>query len=87
MPSSEAEWNSIADQFNSQWNFPNCIGAMDVKHMLIKPPANSGSYYYNHKHSFSIVLLAVIDADHKFLMVDVGCNGESQMVVFIETAK
>ena len=43
--------------------------------MLIKPPSNSGSYYFNYKHSFSVVLLAVVDADYKFLYIDVGCNG------------
>ena len=40
---------------------------------MIKPPPNSESYF-NHKHSFSIVL-AVIDADYKFIYIDVGCNG------------
>ena len=71
----EAEWKTIADNFSTQWQFPHCIGAMDGKHILIQPSPNSGSYYFNYKHSFSIVLLAVVDADYKFLYIDIGCNG------------
>lgn len=69
------EWEKIARDFTEKWNFNNCICAMDGKHILIKPPPNSGSYYFNYKHSFSIVLLAILDADYKFLYVDIGCNG------------
>ena len=43
--------------------------------MLIHPPPNSGSYYFNYKHLFSIVLMAIVDADYKFIYTDIGCNG------------
>ena len=42
---------------------------------MIRPPADSGSYYYNYKSTHSIVLLAVVDASYKFIYVDIGTNG------------
>lgn len=48
---------------------------MDGKHVVIRCPQNTGSEYYNYKHTFSMVLFTIVDADYNFLYVDVGTNG------------
>lgn len=70
-------WTSIAENFECLWNFPNCIGAIDGKHVNIRAPWNSGSLYYNYKNFFSTVLLAVADAKYKFIIVDIGAYGRN----------
>lgn len=74
-PTSPAEWQAVSDQFSRRWNFHNTIGALDGKHVAICCPANAGSIYYNYKGFHSIVLLALVDADYKFLFIDLGANG------------
>lgn len=72
----EERWIDVADGFDKHANYPNCIGAIDGKHIRIIKPSNSGSLYYNYKNYFSIVLLAVCDADYKFICIDVGAYGK-----------
>ncbi|KAL7296725.1 hypothetical protein TKK_0010139 [Trichogramma kaykai] len=61
----------ISNDFLVKWGVPNCIGAMDGKHVRIKKPADSGSLYYNYKHYFSSVLQATVDANGKFVTIEV----------------
>ncbi|KAM4045446.1 putative nuclease HARBI1 [Anomaloglossus baeobatrachus] len=74
-PKHESEWLQLASQFQLQWQFPNCGGAIDGKHIRITQPHHSGSFYHNYKGFFSIILMAVANADYDFVMVDVGLNG------------
>ncbi|XP_041373483.1 putative nuclease HARBI1 [Gigantopelta aegis] len=67
----------ISDQFMEKWNFPHTCGALDGKHVACKAPPKSGSVYYNYKGFYSIVLMALVDTDYKFLWADVGSPGAS----------
>ena len=74
-PNTEEEWTTIANRFETLWNFPNCIGAVDGKHIVMQPPPESGSHFYNYKHTHSIVLMAIAGPDYECLYADVGTNG------------
>ena len=45
---------------------PHAGGALDGKHL-----------YFNYKRFFTLVQLALVDAEHKFLWVNVGSSGSS----------
>ncbi len=75
VPTSPEEWRAIADGFLTKWNFPHTLGALDGKHVAVRCPPKSGSTYFNYKKFFSIVLLALVDADYKFLWADIGGRG------------
>ncbi|XP_034668743.1 putative nuclease HARBI1 [Drosophila subobscura] len=82
------KWNSEnmlkwATDFMEQWHFPNCIGAIDAKHVAIRAPPNSGNAFHNSKGLHSIMLMAVCDASYRFTYIDVGAYGsETDMTAF-----
>ncbi|XP_047032739.1 protein ALP1-like [Helicoverpa zea] len=72
---SEETWRQSEFGYRELWNFPNCVGSIDGKHIAIKCPPNSGTHYYCYKNYFSIVLLAIVDPFYKFIIVDIGSYG------------
>lgn len=83
----ETIWKQSESGFKERWGFPNCIGSIDGKHVYIKSPPNSGTLHFCYKQRFSIVLLAIVDPDYKFIMIDVGSYGkDSDSTIFQRTS-
>ncbi len=76
-PSTPDDWMVIANNNSQRWQYQHCLGAIDGKHVAIRKPMNGGSYYYNYKNFYWIVLIALVDGDYKFTWVEVGANGTS----------
>ncbi|CAH1997197.1 unnamed protein product [Acanthoscelides obtectus] len=84
---SEQDLLEISRHFYKKWNFPNCFGCIDGKHIRIRCPSNTGTSYYNYKQYFSIVLQAVADANCRFIFIDTGAFGkQSDGGIFRESA-
>jgi len=88
MPEPTTEiWANIANEFFRKTNFPNCIGAIDGKHIRCMKPIGSGSNFYNYKKYFSVVLMALADANLKFIAIGKGAYGkEEDSTVFQNSA-
>lgn len=78
MPPPKTEhWVKAAKAFEELWNFPHCLGAIGGKHISMQCPPNAGSEYYNYKGFHSIVLQVIVDANAKFIAVDIGDYGRN----------
>jgi len=71
----EETLKQTADGYYRRWHFPHCCGSIDGKHIRMICPGNSGSRYFNYRDFYSIVTLALVDHNYKFLVVDVGSYG------------
>ena len=82
-PTTKEHWKKIAKEFETKWNFPHALGAINGKHVVMQAPARSGSDYFNYKKTHSVVLLAVCNADYEFTLVDIGdCSRQSDGSVY-----
>lgn len=71
LPNKE-KWKEISLKVFNCTFFPNCLGAIDGKHISIQVPANSDSKFLNLKKTFSTVVLAFVDVTYNFLVIDIG---------------
>ncbi|XP_008179142.1 uncharacterized protein LOC103308128 [Acyrthosiphon pisum] len=72
------DWLHISEVFYNKTQFPNCLEAVDGKHIRLECPPRSGTLYYNYKHFFSLILMAICDANYCFTIIDVGSFGKER---------
>ena len=78
------KWAKVAEGYFKCWQFPNCIGAIDGKHIRIKAPKKTESQWWCYKDYFSVVLMATCDAYYRFTWVDIGQYGKFTFLVILE---
>ena len=76
-PRSQTDWLEIVKDFEDFWDMLNIVGALDGKHIQIEAPTKSGPLFHNYNGFFSMVLLAVYDANYCFTLVDIGQYGSN----------
>ena len=76
-PTDPEDWKNIEEIFRNRWNVPHAVSALDRKHIAIRKLKKSGSEYFNYKGYLSLVFLALVDGDYRFLWVNVGASGSS----------
>ncbi|XP_068093678.1 uncharacterized protein [Hyperolius riggenbachi] len=70
----EQLWGDVAEEFAIRTQFPNCIGALDGRHIQFQMPPRSGS---KECKKFSVVLMAIADSSYKFVAINVGPYGSA----------
>jgi len=75
LPTTES-LKSNAKEFENVWNFPHVVGCLDGKHIHTVCPNDSGAMFFNYKKYFSVVLQELVDANYKFITVDMGDFGK-----------
>lgn len=67
LPRKLHDWLKTEKEFRET----HCLG----KHVLIQTPVHSGSEFINYHGTFSIILLALVDGNYNFIIMDCGCQG------------
>lgn len=73
-------WATIGEQFTDRWNFPSVLEVIDGKHRIMDCSKFGRSQYFNCKHFYSTVFLAMWDANYFFTYVSIGSFGKNNDV-------
>ena len=72
------------------WQFPYSWGAIDGCHISIQCPADGQEAmkeYHNFKNFYSIVMMAIIDAQDRFIWTSIGFPGNSHDAIILQSTQ
>ena len=87
-PTSEDEIRHVMGKFGEEWQFPYAFAAVDGSHLPIKCPnggAQAMKQYFSFKGFYSIVLMALVDAEYGFIWASVGAPGNTQDSILLQS--
>ena len=88
MPQSEEDFKGMKEDMNNMWQFPFCWAAIDGCHIPIKCPqggAEASKEYHNFKNFYSIVLMAMLDSNYRFIWGSCGFPGNSHDAIIFQS--
>ncbi|XP_066445259.1 uncharacterized protein [Eleutherodactylus coqui] len=64
------DWLDIAEGFEEVTQFPNCVGVVEAKHFRCLQHLGYGFSYHDYEDYQSVVMMAIVDTNYRFLAVD-----------------
>ena len=90
MPKTIEDFKKKMLDMEEMWQFPYCWAAIDGCHIPIKcPPGGSESCkeYHNYKNFYSIVMMAMVDANCRFIWGSCGFPGNSHDAIIFQSTQ
>ena len=67
----------LKKKFEERWNFPNGLGVIYGKHIVMEQPINYGSHQRSYKRTDIILLQVMVAPENEFLYVNGGIKGRN----------
>ena len=88
MPQSREGFEKKILDMDECWQFPCCWAAVDGCHIPIKCPCGGqevSKEYHNFKNFYSVILMALVDAQYRFIWGSCGFPGNSHDSIIFQS--
>ena len=90
MPETKEDFERKILDMEELWQFPSCWGAIDGCHIPIKCPSGglqASKEFHNFKNFYSVVLMAIVDSNYRFVWASCGFPGNSHDSIIFQSTE